>query len=119
MNRTEVIMTIKKVGTEFGKVMAALNGDEFAAGYRQALSDMIKLFGKASIAADFEAEREAMLSKIKKLTDENEALKAECENNHDTIEELLKHVNLHEVLGISKKKEEPKAQRRGVHFFSL
>ena len=71
MNRMEVIMTIKKVGAQFSRVMEAMNGEEFAAGYRQALSDMMKMFGKAPIDPDFDAEREAMLAHIKALTDEN------------------------------------------------
>lgn len=117
MNRMEVIMTIKKVGAQFSRVMEAMNGEEFAAGYRQALSDMMKLFGKAPIDPDFDAEREAMLAHIKALTDENDLLKVECGKNHETIEELMKHVDLHEVLGITKKQEEPKAQRKSVFFF--
>lgn len=117
MNRMEVIMTIKKVGSQFSRVMEAMNGEEFAAGYRQALSDMVKMFAKAPIDPDFDAEREALLARIKALTDENDLLKTECGKNHETIEELMKHVDLHEVLGIAKRQEEPKAQRRNVFFF--
>lgn len=117
MNRMEAIMTIKKVGAHFSSVMSVLNGDEFAAGYRQAISDMIKMFGKAPIDPDFEAEREAMLAHIRKLNEENDFLKKEYDKQAATIEELVKHIDLHEVLGISKKNsEEPKAQRRGVAF---
>lgn len=119
MNRTEVIMTIKKVGAHFGGVMEVLCGEEYAAGYRRAITDMVKLFNEAPIDPDFEAERKAMLAHIKKLEQENEMLKVECGKQGATIEELLKHIDLHEVLGIgtnSKKKEEPKAQRRGVAF---
>ena len=116
MNRIEVIMTIKKVGEKFSRVMHTLNGEEFAAGYRQAISDMMKVFGKAPIDPDFDAEREALLERIKALTDENDLLKTECGKNHETIEELMKHIDLHEVLGIAKKQEEPKAQRRSVFF---
>ena len=116
MNRMEVIMTIKKVGAHFSRVMNTLNGEEFSAGYRQAISDMVKVFGKAPIDPDFDAERESMLAHIKALTDENDLLKTECGKNYETIEELMKHVDLHEVLGITKKQEEPKAQRRSVFF---
>ena len=117
MNRMEVIMTIKAVGERFRRVMSTLHGEEFAAGYRQAISDMIKMFGKAKIDPDFDAERESMLAHIKALRDENNLLKTECGKNHETIEELMKHVDLHEVLGIAKKQEEPKATQRRVFFF--
>ena len=116
MNRMEVIMTIEQVGAEFSKIRATMNSRDFTCGYNSAIGDMTKLFEGAKIAPDFDAEREAMLAHIKALTDENELLKIECGKNHETIEELLKHIDLHEVLGISRKKEEPKAQRRGVAF---
>lgn len=116
MNRTEIIMTIKKVGAEFSRIRAALNSRDFICGYNTAIGDMAKMFEQAKIAPDFDAEREAMVERIKELEDENEFLKIECGKNHETIEELMKHVDLHEVLGISKKREEPKAQRRGVAF---
>lgn len=121
MNRHEVIMTIKTVGEKFSRAMSALNGEEFAAGYRQAISDMIKVFGKVPLDPDFEAERKAMLAHIKALTDENELLKTECGKNHETIEELMKHVDIHEVLGIGKNRgqEEPKTTKRRVSFFTF
>ena len=116
MNRQEVILTIKKVGAEFSRIRAALNTRDFICGYNTAIGDMAKMFEQANIAPDFDAEREAMLAHIKALEDENDLLKIECGKNHETIEELIKHIDLHEVLGI-KKREEPKAQRRGVSFF--
>ena len=117
MNRTEVIMTIKKVGAEFSRIRAAMNSRDFTCGYNTAIGDMAKLFESAKIDPDFDAERETLLARIKELTDENNLLKTECGKNHETIEELMKHVDLHEVLGIAKKREEPKAQRRSVFFF--
>ena len=117
MNRMEVIMTIKKVGAEFSRIRAAMNSRDFTCGYNTAIGDMAKLFESAKIDPDFDAEREAMLAHIKALTDENDLLKTECGKNHETIEELMKHVDLHEVLGITKRQEEPKAQRRNVFFF--
>ena len=116
MNRKEVIITIKRVGAEFSRIRAAINSRDFTCGYNSAIADMVKLFEGAKIAPDFDAEREAMLAHIKALTDENDLLKTECGKNHETIEELMKHVDLHEVLGISKKREEPKEQRRGAFF---
>ena len=117
MNRTEVIMTIKKVGGEFGNVMSVLCGEEYAAGYRRAITDMVKLFNEAPIDPDFEAERKAMLAHIKALKAKNAALEQENCDQYATIQKLLTHVNIAEVLGVeTKKREEPKAQRRGVAF---
>lgn len=116
MNRNEVIMTIKNVGGGFANVMDVLIGEEFAAGYRRATADMVKLFTEAPIDPDFEAEREAMMKQIKRLKAKNAALEQEVCNQNATIQKLLSHVNVPEVLGISKKKEELKANRRGVAF---
>ena len=118
MNRTEVVMTIKKVGAHFGGVMEVVCGEEFAAGYRRATADMVKLFNEAPIDPDFEAERKAMQEQIKRLKAKNAALEQENCDQYATIQKLLSHVNIAEVLGVdtTKKKEEPKAQRRGVAF---
>lgn len=102
MNRAEVIMTIKAAGNRFTRVLASLCGAEYAAGYKSAISDMIELFAKAPLDADFEAEREALLAQIKCLKMENEILGRECAKQHVTIEELLKRVDLHEVFGLNK-----------------
>ena len=118
MNKAEIIMIIKKTWAEFNRVMAALNPPEFVRGYNLALADMVKTVDGAPIAPDFEAEREAMLEHIKVLTAENEMLKVECGKQHQAIETLMMHIDLHDVLGIAKEKtEEPKAKRRGVFFF--
>lgn len=103
MNRAEVIMTIETVGNRFAKVMANLCSQEYVSGYRRALSDMTKLFAQATIAETFDAERAAMLAHIKRLKMENDMLKRDNAKQHATIEELLKHVDLHEVLGIDKR----------------
>lgn len=119
MNRMEVIMTIKKVGAEFGSVMSVLCGEEYTAGYKRAVSDMVKLFSEAPIDPDFEAERKAMLARIRQLKATNAELEQENCDQYATIQKLLSHVNVAEVLGVgvhSEKKEEPKAQRRGVAF---
>lgn len=117
MNRTEVIMTIKKVGNHFGRVMSALCGDEYAAGYKRAVSDMVELFTNAPMDADFEAERKALVSQIEELKVKNDELEQEVCEKHATIQKLLSHVNISEVLGVeTKKREEPKAQRRVAIF---
>lgn len=117
MNRTEVIITIKKVGEHFGGVMEVLCGEEYAAGYRRAITDMVELFSKAPMDADFEAERKAMLAEIKRLKAKNAELEQNVCEKHATIQKLLSHVNIAEVLGVeTKKREEPKAPRRGVAF---
>lgn len=117
MNRTEVVMTIKKVGANFGRVMASLCGEEYAAGYGRAVEDMVRLFNDAPIDPNFEAEREAMLAHIEALKAKNEELEREVCEKHATIQKLLNHVNIAEVLGVeSKKREEPKAQRRVAIF---
>lgn len=117
MNRTEVIMTIKKVGANFGGVMEVMCGKEYAAGYRRAITDMVELFSKAPMDADFEAERKAMSEQIKRLKAKNAELEKDVWEKHATIQKLLSHVNIAEVLGVeTKKREEPKAPRRGVAF---
>lgn len=117
MNRTEVIMTIKAAGTEFSRIMACLHNEDHVAGYIHALNDMVRLFEQANIARDFDAEREAMIAKIKELKAKNAELEQEVCEKHATIQKLLSHVNISEVLGVNiKKQEDQKAQRRGVAF---
>lgn len=117
MNRTEVIMTIKKAGTAFGQVMCNLCGEEYAAGYNRAIKDMIRLFNEASIDPDFETERKQLLLTIENLTAENEQLEQEVCEKHATIQRLLSHVNVAEVMGVNvKKRGDQKVQRRGVSF---
>lgn len=117
MNRNEVITTIKNVGGHFGGVMEVVCGEEYAAGYRRAISNMVELFSKAPLDANFEAEREAMLAHIRQLKAKNAELEQEVAEKHDTIQKLLSHVNIAEVLCVDsvKKRDAPK-QRRGVAF---
>ena len=112
MNRVEVIMTIEAVGNRFAKVMASLCSTEYVQGYRRALSDMTRVFGEASLDPDFEAERTALYAEIKRLRTENDMLKRDCGKQHTTIEELLKHVDLHEVLGIGDNSRKSRGVRR-------
>lgn len=44
MNRYQVVQTIRQVGNEFGRVMACLQSKEYAAGYNQAVRDMVRMF---------------------------------------------------------------------------
>ena len=44
MDRHYVVQTIRHVGSDFGRVMACLQTEEYAAGYRQAVKDMLRLF---------------------------------------------------------------------------
>ena len=44
MKRCEVAGTIRGVGEQFGRVMECLHGKEYAAGYKQAVRDMVRLF---------------------------------------------------------------------------
>lgn len=119
MNRNEVVMTIKKVGAKFGRVMSELCGEEYAAGYNRAIDDMVRLFNDAPIDPDFEHERKAMRSQIEELMAKNEELEREVCEKHATIQTLMDHVNIAEVLGVganSKKREEPKVKRRVAIF---
>ena len=119
MNRNEVILTIKKVGAKFGRVMSELCGEEYAAGYGRAVDDMVRLFNDAPIDPDFEHERKALLSQIEELKAKNEELEREVCEKHATVQMLMNHVNIAEVLGVSansKKREEPK---RRVAIFAV
>lgn len=44
MNRYDVVQTIKQIGSEFRRVMACIQSEDYAAGYEQAVSDMVLLF---------------------------------------------------------------------------
>lgn len=112
MNRVEVIMTIEAAGNRFAKVMAGLCSREYVSGYRRAISDMTQLISQAPISEDFETERIMMATEIKRLRMENEALSRDCGKQQATIEELLKHVDLHEVLGIGDNSRRQRGVRR-------
>ena len=113
MNKHEAIVMIKAVGTEFNRVRACLNGNEFAAGYNAAIMDMVRLFEQANIAPNYEAERNALLDVISTQREKIDAQEHEICDQHATIQKLLTHVNIAEVLGVATKKEdETKAQRK-------
>lgn len=112
MNRVEVIMTIETVGNRFANVMASLCGGEYAAGYKRAISDMARLFSGAPIDPDFETERASLHAEVKRLKMENDMLSRDYAKQHATIEELLKHVDLHEVLGIGENTRKQRGVRR-------
>ncbi len=100
MNRREVILTIRKVGAQFGRVLACLNTPDFVSGYYQAVNDMSRLFEYAPLAEDYEAERSEMQKRVRLLVEEKKRLKAAVNERDATIEKLLKHVDVCEVLGI-------------------
>ena len=118
MNKIEVIKTIKQVGAEFSRIRAALNSRDFTCGYNTAIGDMAKMFEQSTLDPDYEAEREALLSYIEQLEAKNEELEQEVCEKHATIQKLLSHVNIAEVLGVNtKKRDEPKERR--VAFFAF
>ncbi len=112
MNRVEVIMTIEAAGNRFAKVMASLCSGEYVAGYRRAISDMTQLMAQAPIDEDFETERIMMCTEIKRLRLENEMLQRDHAKQQETINELLRHVDLHEVLGIGGNSRRQRGARR-------
>lgn len=106
MNRQEVILTIKTVGAKFGRIMACLNSHEYAAGYYQAVNDMVKLFDYAPLAEDFEEERDELQKAVSILVEEKTRLKSALNERDATIEKLLKHVDIAEVLGVRPKRQD-------------
>lgn len=44
MDRYCVAQSIRQVGSEFGRVMACLQSEEYVAGYQQAVRDMVQMF---------------------------------------------------------------------------
>lgn len=115
MNKTEVIATIRTARAHFLGLMSELCGKEFAAGYHRATEDMIRLFDKAPIDADFDAERKALITEVERLKAENERLEQDVCEKHATIQKLLSHVNISEVLGVDVGRK-PKAGRRVTVF---
>lgn len=116
MNKAEVIKIICFVGDQFLRVLKPLNSPDFGAGYERAVKDMIALFEspEAPLNPDWEAERAAMLHIIGKLEAENARLEREACDQYAVNQELLKRVNLAEVLGVGSHAK-PK-ERRGVAF---
>lgn len=111
MNRVEVIATIKTAGSRFASVMASLCSDEYVSGYQRAISDMTRLFSQVAIDENFEAERARLYAEIKRLKVDNELLSQDCAKQQATIDELLKHVDLHEVLGIGENNKQRGTRR--------
>lgn len=52
MDRHYVVQTIRQVGGEFGRVMACLQGEEYVAGYEQAVKDMVRMFEYGSAVVE-------------------------------------------------------------------
>lgn len=100
MNKQEVIQVIDRAGSEFGRVMACLNGPEYVAGYYQAVHDMKRLFEYAPMNPDFEAEREELHERVQVLAEEKKGLKKDLRERDAIIEKLLKHVDVAKVMGV-------------------
>ena len=116
MNKIEVLTAIELAGRTFGNVMAASCGDEFGAGYRKAIGDMKNLISNSTMDADFEAERKAMRAEIKELKAKNAELEREVHEKHETIQKLLPHVNIAEVVGVRINEREKRKKSRGFFF---
>ena len=114
MNRQEVIALIKKAGKEFSKIRAALNNFDYVLGYNMAVDDMARMFAEAPIYPTFDVEREAMLSHINALQEKNEELEQKVDSQNAIIQNLLSHVDVAEVLGVSSNPKKTKAHRRSV-----
>lgn len=114
MNRQEVINLIKKAGTEFCKIRAAINGFDYVLGYNMAVDDMARMFAEAPLYPTFDAEREAMQDHINCLKERNEELKQKVDSQSAIIQKLLTYVDVAEVLGVSDNPKKAKAHRRGV-----
>lgn len=106
MNRQEVVLTIKKVGSQFRNVMTCFHGTEFAAGYYQAIRDMVRLFEYAPLAADFETERDELNRHISNLSEERNRLRQQLNERETTIEKLMEYVDIAEVLGVRGRKQD-------------
>ena len=52
MKRHDVAVTIQAVGERFGQIMECLNSEEYAAGYRQAVRDMVRMFEYEPVAEE-------------------------------------------------------------------
>ena len=105
MNRTEVTTLIRHVEKQFEHVMQCLCGHEYAAGYKQACADMIRLIGYAPIPNDWEAERAELVEEVRKLRAERLDLLREVNKKDRTIQKLLKHVNVADILGVDVSKD--------------
>lgn len=113
MNRQEVIAIIKKAGKEFSKIRAALNGFDYVLGYNTAIDDMARMFAEAPIYPTFDAERDARLAQIAALKARAEELEQKVDSQNAIIQNLLSHVDVSVVFGVSNNPKKAKAQRRG------
>lgn len=77
MNRQEVIATVKAAGGTISLVMGAIFGEEYEAGYRRAISDIVKAFEKAPLSPTFEVERATTIAHLHAVQARCEALEAQ------------------------------------------
>lgn len=100
MNKQEVILTIKEAGTEFSKIMEALREPEYAAGYYQAVSDMVKLISYAPLDADFDAERERLTGDNNRMREQIKELRRRVACQQRLIGKLLTKAKASDLLGV-------------------
>lgn len=93
MNRQEVIITIKRTGGTFAHVMGAMFGEDYAAGYFRAISDMVKLFEKTPLSPTFEVERATTIAHLHTVQARCEALEAQNKALKDEIAVLGKKLS--------------------------
>lgn len=102
MNRQEVIATVKAAGGTISLVMGAIFGEDYEAGYRRAVADIIKAFEKAPLHRDFEDERSSLNAHIR-------ALQARCGAVEAKNEALVKEISaLNHRLSRAEKKRKRK-----------
>ena len=98
MNRKEVIFTIHSIHDNFSRALAHLVAPDYAAGYKQALNDMAKMFENAPLFEDFEEERKELHSIIKSNSAQITKLKKTVEKQERTIDKLMLHVDIWSLL---------------------
>jgi hypothetical protein len=61
MNRYDVVQTIRQIGSEFRRVMACVQNEDYAAGYEQAVKDMVLLFEYGPMVVERPVENRVVL----------------------------------------------------------
>ncbi len=93
MNKQEVITTIKAAGGTISLVMGAIFGEDYEAGYRRAVSDIVKAFEKAPLYRDFEDERTALTAHLHAVQARNVTLEAQNEALKKEVSALNHRLN--------------------------
>lgn len=93
MNRQEVIATIKAAGGTISLVMGAIFGEDYEAGYRRAVQDIIHAFENAPLSRDYEAERSSLTAHVRALQARCGAVEAKNEALIEEITALNRRLN--------------------------